>query len=62
MPLVRLADYRPAPFLLERTDLVVQLHPDHSEVSARLAFRPNPAAEPDPLLLQGVDLELLEPS
>ena len=60
MPLVRLADYRPAPFLLDRTDLVVQLHTDHSEVAAQLAFRPNPAAEPGPLLLQGVDLELLE--
>ena len=60
MPLVRLADYRPAPFLLDRTDLVVQLHADHSEVAAQLAFRPNPAAEPGPLLLQGVDLELLE--
>ncbi|MEB3326901.1 MAG: aminopeptidase N [Synechococcus sp.] len=60
MALVRLADYRPAPFLLDRTDLMVQLHFDHSEVAARLAFRPNPAAEPGPLLLQGVDLELLE--
>ena len=60
MPLVRLSDYRPAPFLLDRTDLVVQLHDDHSEVAARMTFRPNPAAEPGPLLLQGVDLELLE--
>ena len=66
MALVRLADYRPAPFLLERSDLTVQLQADHTEVAARLAFVPNPAApsleapSPEPLVLQGVDLELLE--
>ena len=60
MPLVRLADYRPAPFLLERTDLTVQLQADHTEVAARLAFVPNPAADPGALVLQGMDLELLE--
>ncbi len=60
MPLVRLADYRPAPYLLERTDLTVQLHSGHTEVMAQLAFVPNPLAQPGPLVLQGVDLELLE--
>ena len=60
MPLVRLADYRPAPYLLERTDLTVQLHSGHTEVLALLAFLPNPLAQPGPLVLQGVDLELLE--
>jgi aminopeptidase N len=60
MSLVRLADYRPAPYLLERTDLTVQLHSGHTEVLAQLAFLPNPLAQPGPLLLQGVDLELLE--
>ncbi|MFM7550885.1 MAG: aminopeptidase N [Cyanobacteriota bacterium] len=60
MAVVRLADYRPAPQLLERTDLTVQLYPDHTEVAARLAFVPNPAAGPGPLLLMGVELELLE--
>ncbi|MCP9904477.1 aminopeptidase N [Cyanobium sp. BA5m-10] len=60
MPLVRLADYRPAPYLLERTDLTVQLHSGHTEVLAQLAFVPNPLAQPGPLVLQGVDLELLE--
>ena len=65
MALVRLADYRPAPYLLDRTDLTVQLHADHTEVVAQLAFRPNPAAgsvggAPEPLVLQGVDLELVE--
>ena len=60
MAVVRLADYRPAPQLLERTDLTVRLYPDHAEVAARLAFQPNPAADPGPLVLQGVELELLE--
>ena len=60
MPLVRLADYRPAPYLLERTDLTVQLHSGHTEVVAQLAFLPNPLSQPGPLVLQGVDLELLE--
>ena len=60
MAVVRLADYRPAPQLLERTDLIVQLHPGHTEVIARLAFTPNPAAGPGPLVLKGVELELLE--
>jgi aminopeptidase N len=57
---VRLSDYRPAPQLLERTDLTVQLHPDHAEVRAKLVFRPNPLSPPGPLRLMGVDLELLE--
>jgi aminopeptidase N len=60
MATVHLADYRPAPQLLERTDLTVALHADHALVDARLAFRPNPASQPGPLLLQGVGLQLLE--
>ena len=60
MATVHLADYRPAPQLLERTDLTVALHGDHALVDARLAFRPNPASQPGPLLLQGVGLQLLE--
>ncbi|QPN58756.1 aminopeptidase N [Synechococcus sp. CBW1002] len=66
MAVVRLADYRPAPFLLDRVDLTVRLFPDHTEVEAALAFRPNPAAmptedgHPESLLLQGLDLELLD--
>jgi aminopeptidase N len=61
MAAVHLADYRPAPFLIDRTDLTVRLHPDHTVVEATLAFRPNPAASqapPQTLELMGVDLEL----
>ncbi len=64
MAVVRLADYRPAPYLLERTDLSVRLFADHALVAARLAFHQRPeasgaAAEVAPLELRGVDLELL---
>jgi aminopeptidase N len=61
MAAVRLADYRPAPFLLERTDLTVQLFESHALVLARLAFLPNPQASAGQALeLMGVDLELEE--
>jgi aminopeptidase N len=60
MATVRLADYRPAPCLIERTDLRVQLFADHSLVEAELAFTPNPAGEPGPLELRGEELELLD--
>ncbi len=60
MTSVRLADYRPAAQLLDRTDLTVRLHDDHAEVEARLEFRPNPLAAPGPLVLQGVELDLQE--
>jgi len=66
MARVRLADYRPAPYLLERTDLAVRLLERQALVQARLVFEPNPAAEgpdgrqaPGPLDLAGVELELL---
>jgi aminopeptidase N len=60
MSTVRLADYRPAHQLLERTDLTLRIHADHTEVEARLAFRPNPQAEPGALRLRGLELELLD--
>ena len=57
---VRLSDYRPAPYRISRTDLQISLAADGTEVAARLAFEPNPLAEPGPLVLQGVELALLE--
>ncbi len=60
MATVRLADYRPAPFLIAHTDLRVQLFADHALVETALQLQPNPAASAGPLELQGVDLELLE--
>ncbi|MEB3173169.1 MAG: aminopeptidase N [Cyanobacteriota bacterium] len=63
MTSVRLADYRPAPYLLSRTDLTVRLFDDHAAVEAALAFAPNPAAGAAEagqagLWLAGVALEL----
>ena len=61
MSSVRLADYRPAPYLISRTDLTVRLFEDHAEVEAALAFSPNPASPEQPaetLQLAGVDLQL----
>ncbi len=64
MHLVRLADYRPFPYNLKRTDLTVRLFHGHAEVEAWLAFDPAavgaPAGSAPPLLLQGAALELLE--
>mgnify|MGYP000099877036 CR=1 FL=1 len=60
MATVRLADYQPAPYLIEHTSLRVQLFADHSLVETDLQLEPNPLAEPGPLELQGVELELRE--
>ncbi len=57
MTTVRLADYRPASIRIERTDLSVRIFPDHTLVEAQLRITPLESA---PLLLQGVELELLE--
>ena len=60
MTTVRLADYRPAPFLIEATALTLRLFADQTLVEAVLSFSPNPAAEAGPLQLRGEELELLE--
>ena len=60
MATVHLADYRPAPCLISRTQLRFQLFADHTLVEAELQLEPNPAAQPGPLELRGEVLELLE--
>ena len=60
MASVRLADYRPAPFLIDHTQLQVRLYADHTLVEAALQLQPNPAGEAGPLLLRGEQLELLQ--
>jgi aminopeptidase N len=58
--LVRLEDYRPSDFLIDRVDLDIRLHPTRTRVTASLALRPNPAGQPDaPLALDGDELTLL---
>ena len=54
---VRLADYKPWPFDLPTVDLDVQIQSDHVVVTSHLSLEPRQAGSP--LVLQGVDLELL---
>ncbi len=55
-------DYTPPPYLIDTTSLLFDLEEDGSEVTARLALRRNPKAvkRADPLVLDGIGLELLE--
>ncbi|WP_114945472.1 aminopeptidase N [Microvirga calopogonii] len=58
-PIVRLEDYRPSDFLIDRVELDVKLHPTETRVVATLAVRPNPEGRPDaPLTLDGDELNL----
>ena len=59
-PLIRLEDYRPSAFLIDRVDLDIRLDPHATRVTAELALRPNPAGDPEaPLHLDGDDLTLV---
>ena len=59
-PVVRLEDYRPSDFLIDRVDLDIRLHPTETRITATLTFRPNPAGLTDaPLVLDGDELTLL---
>src|SRR3954451_20934108 len=40
--IVRLEDYRPSAYLIDRVELDVRLHPSATRVTATLAVRPNP--------------------
>ncbi|TGD98969.1 aminopeptidase N [Methylobacterium nonmethylotrophicum] len=58
--IVRLADYRPSDYLIDRVDLDLRLHPTETRITATLALRPNPAGAPGaPLVLDGDELTLL---
>jgi aminopeptidase N len=57
--IVRLEDYRPSDFLIDRVALDVRLHPTATRVTATLALRPNPLGRADaPLVLDGDELNL----
>src|SRR3954452_8101675 len=59
-PVVRLEDYRPSDFLIDRVDLDIRLHPTETRITATLTLRPNPAGLTDaPLVLDGDELTLL---
>jgi aminopeptidase N len=58
-PVVRLEDYRPSDFLIDKVELDVNLHPTETRVTATLVMRPNPAGRSDaPLILDGDELNL----
>jgi aminopeptidase N len=57
--IVRLEDYRPGDFLIDRVDLDVRLDPTATRVTATLALRPNPEGQPGaPLILDGDEVNL----
>jgi aminopeptidase N len=57
--IVRLEDYRPSDFLIERVELDISLHPTAARVRAKLHVAPNPKGQPDaPLVLDGDELTL----
>ncbi|GJD48770.1 Aminopeptidase N [Methylobacterium crusticola] len=59
-PIIRLADYRPSDYLIDRVELDVRLHPTETRITATLALRPNPKGEAGaPLVLDGDELTLL---
>ncbi|MDF3060714.1 MAG: aminopeptidase [Microvirga sp.] len=58
--IVRLEDYRPSDFLIDRVHLDIRLHPTETRVTAQLAMRPNPhGAAGSPLALDGDELQLV---
>ncbi|MBL1258348.1 aminopeptidase N [Methylocystis sp. Sn-Cys] len=57
---VRLADYRPADFLIDTVALDISLHRTQTKVVSRLALRRNPKGAPGaPLVLDGDELSLV---
>ena len=59
---IRLKDYRPPAYLVDKVDLDVALDPTRTRIRSRLSIRPNPDAKgrPGPLRLNGEHLELAE--
>ncbi|MCJ2054301.1 aminopeptidase N [Methylobacterium sp. J-070] len=59
-PLIRLEEYRPSDYLIDRVDLDIRLDPHATRIDATLALRPNPAGEAGaPLNLDGDELRLV---
>jgi aminopeptidase N len=56
---IRLKDYRPPDWLVDRVSLAVSLHPTQTKVLATLSLRPNPDSAAAPLVLDGDGLSLV---
>ncbi|MDQ4136006.1 MAG: aminopeptidase N, partial [Pseudomonadota bacterium] len=58
-PVIRLEDYRPSDYLIDRVELDVWLDPQATRITATLALRPNPVGRASaPLVLDGDELVL----
>ena len=55
---IRLKDYRPPDWLIETVELDVSLDPTATTVRSKLRLKPNGAAIPAPLVLDGEELKL----
>jgi aminopeptidase N len=51
-PVIRLDEYRPSDFLIDRVELDFRLHPTATRVTATLALRPNPQGRSDAPLIR----------
>ncbi len=56
---IRLADYAPPDYLIDRAELAFALDPKRTIVRSRLVLRRRPGAAPAPLVLNGEAIELL---
>ena len=56
---IRLQDYRPPEWLVDKVTLDVSLHPTSARVRATLSLRPNPTSAVAPLVLDGDGLRLV---
>ena len=58
-PLIRLEDYRPTEYLIDKVDLDIRLHPDSARIVSRLSVRPRDGTPAHaPLVLDGDGLTL----
>ena len=59
-PLIRLEEYRPSDYLIDRVELDIRLDPHATRIDATLVLRPNPAGAAGARLnLDGDDLQLI---
>ena len=56
---VYLKDYQVPAYLIKKTDLLVQIFEEYTEVTSSIDFIKNPQSEKSELQLFGVDLQLI---
>ncbi|MBL4808058.1 MAG: aminopeptidase N [Rhodobacteraceae bacterium] len=58
-PTIQLSDYKPYPFLINNVHMQFKLAANTTQVTTKIAFRPNPANPGGPLFLDGQQLKLI---